>query len=301
MEKQVKQLISFNFPKEIPEGYLGSSSMDYAFCSKQVNGKSTILSAFVNCRETLAGHMIAYYNNTLLGDRVNYKYYLSQINLKEAACLAMRHGKYKKTDNTKRLLLQYYDRSFRFSEHILNLLEEEVGFKRTTISPAKLLRPTTYQDPYYWRGNDLVSYHTYIEGDPRWVLSPQTISLYALLLRMPFSVPALNSKVVPKLKSFDQLITFLEKSSYSSFRRDRCYLVSARYWKPFLKNLGNIFYIVPKDNYLHKNYALKKEDAHVLPSQGFESLTSRHGRSQKINTAFEKYVMRNTAIETSAA
>lgn len=300
MQVQEKQTIKFEYPDSISLGYFGAN-VDYAFCSKQQKNRSTIQSTFVSCRETLAGHLVAYYNDNMQGDRANYKTHLGKIDLYKATCLAMRFGRYKRSENTIKLFKQTCSRLFTFSEHILNLLEKEVGFKPTQILPAVSTR--VYQQDHYWGRNTLVDCYAYIEGDPRWVLSPQTISLYTLLLRMSFSVPALNSKIVPKLKSFNDLVRFLTNSQYASFKKDRSYLMSAPLWVPFLENLDKVFYKNPVDNYLYKHYDIyKKDEAHMVPHQGFESLTANNCKSTKIISAFNKYVRSKPKVfETSTA
>jgi hypothetical protein len=240
--------------------YYYSEDLDFAFCSKEKKGgRADLLTQFAQCRETVAGELFARFSDNYNDRRFSFIHLIKRIPL-DKICIALRvvYGidpyeyqrrvrKYNKIKAALDDMDGYMESKISIAAHILNVIGDKYGWEKTEVKKAIL----TYN------GKQILPHHNskmtvaYITGDPRWMRSPHILSLFLLLLRLPFyATSSLNT--LSKAKTLD---TLMKAFSTARGRSDGTYVrLAAKYIPMLFENFDEIFSKNIKDNYNPDNY-----------------------------------------------
>jgi hypothetical protein len=234
MEKGAYKLI---VPKnnELNTNFGYATWLEFAFCSLPNNkNEITLLTRFNRCRESATGNVWAYFNP----DRLNF-----------GRCIPLiKKIKFNKT----RLLIRQvvsagsdadnnYNSVIECGIKIVNILETKYGWRISKSKSVKLVNSEKYA------ANNLSVHMTFVEGDDRWVQSPQMLTFYMLLLRSG-QIPEMLS-----VKTFDDLQEIM-KTFNKTRSGDKYYFRTAlKFIDVIMKRHKNLFGAMA-DNYDPKFY-----------------------------------------------
>lgn len=199
---------------ELHNNYYYAIDPEFAFCSSEKSGRAELLTQFTTCRETVAGELFAKVSGNLNDRRLPYADRIARVT-SSRTCIALRlirgwdaadllynPSRYTRERNKAMKLDETFPKSVESSLHMLNLIEDAYGWKKTI---AKLATINKHNKPMQASGSAEIRAACFY-ADKRWMRSPYILSLFLLLIRAPFS----TAKLVVSLNKVETLEDLLE-------------------------------------------------------------------------------------------
>jgi|WetSurSiteA1Bulk_404760.scaffolds.fasta_scaffold00586_17 hypothetical protein len=270
---------------------------DFAFCSKEKNGKAELLTQFATCRETIAGELFAKISGIFNDRRHTFQHRIKKIPV-DKTCIALRlilsvdeyyAGRLPKRIIKERQALAKMDETFpksiEVALHILNLIEDQYGWERTTAKLAAIQSQGYDVKP---SGATAKMMAACFYADKRWMRSPHMISLFLLMLRLPFTAAgslrgAMKIKTVSKL--LEKFKTLRGRSGDGAHAR-----TAGKYIPMIFKNFEELFGKGMGRNFDPDNYKERYNsywgDYSNYVTEGFNTLCTGKSTNIKIAKAF---------------
>lgn len=289
MEKEKIILEDFD---DLLNHYYYEVDPDFAFCSKEKNGKAELLTQFATCRETIAGELFAKISGNFNDRRQSFQDRIMKIP-SDKTCIAIRliqgwdeyyYARYNRDREAAMRLAETFPKTIESALYILNLIENVYGWEKTTARPATIKKHNVVVQP----SGSARMQAACLYADKRWMRSPHVLSLFLLLIRAPFT-SAGSLKGLNKIKTFEGL---LKKFTASRGRGgDGSYLrLAAKYMPVIFNHFEELFGKSLSKNYDPDSYK-EKYNAHLgdyinYVNEGISTLCKGQSTNEKIARAF---------------
>jgi hypothetical protein len=244
--------------------------IEFGFCSPpNENDKLELLTTFNACRESATGNIWAFFNQ---------RYFAGTRNISLIKEL--------KFDKTHVLIRQVatigsqaeaaFENTIKCGLRIINILEDTYGWKRSKIHDVVLENAEKYMKN--WGGIPAkVNYRMFLlEGDARWIQSPQMLTLYMLLIR---------SGKIPEMQDVVDIESLMKVMKLFSRLRsgDKYFIRTAlKFVAVLMKRYTELF------GMMKENYGSKAYRDHISVVEGISFLCNGHTRNDELFSRFVK-------------
>lgn len=293
--------------------YYNLYDMDFAYCSSaDQRGKARLLTQFAGCRETVAGDLFARFSKEYNDRRESFGHLIQKIDLAKTQ-LAMRiiigvdpydrqynTGRHRKAVNLLNNLDKDFENHIIAATNILNIIEENYSWEKTQIKEAVIEDQYNHSVVKPPDANSRMKV-AYVIGDKRWMRAPHILSLYLLLLRLPFRA----KRMVPKLKrvkSFNGLLD-LFKVITGGYEDGRYLRLAAPHIPLIFERFDELFAKKMDINYRKRDYVYKGRDSQwrTPVDEGISTLCRGKSVNVRIAKAFATLSKDPKAVMRAAA